>query len=311
MGTVMTVDLQQITLGETVSVEIMDVFPSPILKYYWPDSEILNAELKTVVLKQMAASAGVVKTNRGGWQSQADLQEWPEDCVKTLMARVQTAVREVVKHTVQEPSEHHLNNWKIRAWANVNKKGAFNKSHHHDGPYSLWSGFYYVDVGSFQFDQSISGRTVFDDRSGVPKEIIRNTDVYEREISVIPKASMMVMFPARVYHYVQPYSGEGVRITIAFNLWHPGFTVPIYDGMREGSWWWVNFRGVMILREKIPEKINALTLIPRKLRERKFPWSSGWGVWRDHFMTAIDHAFADASVVTEQRRTQQAGRSST
>jgi Putative 2OG-Fe(II) oxygenase len=113
-------------------------------------------------------------------------------------------------------------------------------------------------IGELEADHSISGRTVFDDRSGVPKEIIRNTNLYEREISILPRAGMIVMFPARLYHYVEPYSGEGVRIPIAFNLWHSGFAVPLYEGMRDGSWWWVNFRGLMLVGSKIPEKLMDL-----------------------------------------------------
>jgi uncharacterized protein (TIGR02466 family) len=268
----------------------------------------LNVELKHVVLKKMATSAGVVKTNRGGWQSEADLHDWPEACIRTLMTRVQTAVREMIGNIVSVPTEEHLSGWKIKAWANVNRKGAFNKSHHHDGPFSLWSGFYYVDVGDLEFDPLISGKTVFDDRSGVPKEIIRNGNAYEREISIRPKAGLMVMFPARVYHYVEPYSGEGVRITIAFNLWHPGFVVPLYEGMREGSWWWVNFRGLMVIRYKIPEKLYGISLIPRTLLERNFPWSSGLREWFYHVKIALDNAFADASARTEKKRAGNVGR---
>lgn len=300
--------VEHVSRAEHETTEIMHVFSSPILKYYWPCSEVLNAELKQVVLKKKAASAGVVKTNRGGWQSEADLHDWPEDCVRVLMFRVQAAAREMVKHTVADPNDQHLTGWKIRAWANVNTKGAFNKSHHHDGPSSLWSGFYYVDVGDFEIDPSISGRTVFDDRSGVPKEIIRNTNLYEREVSILPRAGMIVMFPARLYHCVEPYSGKGVRITIAFNLWHSGFAVPVYEGMREGSWWWVNFRGLMLVRSKVPEKLYALSLIPEKLLERKFPCSFGWREWWRHVAVAIDHAFADASALTEKKQAQESGR---
>src|SRR5262245_60718761 len=91
--------------AEQQRAEIIQVLASPILKYYWPHSEALNAELRHAVLTKMATSAGVVKTNRGGWQSEADLHDWPEDCVKTLMARVQTVAREMVRLTVSEPIE--------------------------------------------------------------------------------------------------------------------------------------------------------------------------------------------------------------
>jgi hypothetical protein len=110
----------------------------------------------------------------------------------------------------------------------------------------------------------------------------------------------MVVFPGRLYHYVEPYTGNRLRITIAFNLKHPDFVVPYYEGMQEPDWWWTNFRGLMIIPEKVPEKLRALCILPAKLRARQVPRSFQLRAWMNHFKTALHHAAAEASARAEQ-----------
>jgi len=283
--------------------ELIDLYRIPILKHRWPKSADMNARLRQVILARMSDSAGVVKTNRGGWQSKPDLHTWPDDCVRELTSRIDAATRELIRQTVPQPDQRHLEGWRIQAcWANVNQKGHFNRSHHHSGPHSFWSGVYYVDVGEFAKDRSVSGKTVFEDRSQVAKEMIRDSDLYSRQMKVTPEDGLMLLFPASVHHSVETYSGEGLRITIAFNVWHPGFAVPMYDGMEEPGWWWANFRGFMILPAKALEKVRGLALVPGSLLARPLPRSVRWGPWRDHVATAVDRAFARASVLADERR---------
>src|SRR5262245_50582772 len=148
--------------------ELLQLFPSPMLRFKWPDSEALNAELRKVVLRKMQEAPGVVKTNRGGWQSDANLQTWEDECVQVLCARIRAMMREMVQRTVPNAQQCHLEKWHIRGWANVNRKGHFNRAHHHLGPNSLWSGIYYVDVGDLATGKkNVSGQTIFEDRSWV------------------------------------------------------------------------------------------------------------------------------------------------
>src|SRR5215813_10605974 len=88
---------------ELEGAELLELFTTPILRYLWPDSGSLNAQLRAVVLSKMEESPGVVKTNRGGWQSEADLQTWQEDSIKTLLSRIQCMMREMVRRTVPNP----------------------------------------------------------------------------------------------------------------------------------------------------------------------------------------------------------------
>ena len=128
--------------------ELMLLFPSPVFIYRWPNSELLNEDLKQVILDNMKHSPGTVKTNRGGWQSESNLHTWKHECVARFLDNLNAAMGEFIRQLVPEADERHINGWKVHScWANVNHKGAYNTSHHHDGPYSLFSGFYYVDVG--------------------------------------------------------------------------------------------------------------------------------------------------------------------
>ena len=75
---------------------------------------------------------------------------------------------------------------------------------------------------------------------------------------MVPKPGVMALFPAAQMHYVEPYRGNGLRISVAFNLGHPDLETVYYPDMREQDWWWKNFRGLMLLKTKIPEKSKAL-----------------------------------------------------
>jgi len=297
---------QDAVVDAATGAELAELFPVPVLSYQWPDSAQLNADLQKSILEKMERSPGVVKTNRGGWQSNTDLQTWAQPAVHALLQRIQAMMRELIRRTVPSVQDAHLRDWEVLGWANVNQKGHFNRAHHHIGPRSHWSGIYYVQVGDLRPDASVTGRTVFEDRSMVPKEIVNNPDPFERQVTVMPKNGLMVIFPASLYHSVEAYSGDGVRITIAFNLWNPAFTVPFYPGMESRSWMWTNFRGLMVIPTKGPEKVRALASLPHYLFARRPPTSLRPADWRQYLRTAVDHAFANAS---EKPRTKPTPRS--
>jgi uncharacterized protein (TIGR02466 family) len=236
--------------------ELFELFPTPLLRYQWPDSEVLNRELRAAILAKMEEACGRSEwrgSNIGGWHSSKDLHTWPHPCVALFAERIQAMVHEMVARSVGAPRQEHLRNWSFHAWANVSLRGARNASHAHSRErHTIWSGIYYVDAGTAPLDAAASGLTKFEDRSGVPKEIIGNPDPFEREFSVTPEPGLMVLFPSKLWHRVEPFLGSGQRITIAFNLSHPGFVIPDYP-QPEGSqpaglrgWLWRNFRGLMV-----------------------------------------------------------------
>src|SRR5205823_104338 len=146
-------------------MDLVEFGAIPVLKYLWPDSETLNAELRRVIMAKMASSPGVVDSNEGGWHSTRDLPTWEDAAIARLIDRVQSMVRELVALTVPDPTPGHLDGWEIEGWANVNTRGALNKSHHPAGGRTnrnLWSGIYYVDDGGRPTDAAHAGVTKFE-----------------------------------------------------------------------------------------------------------------------------------------------------
>jgi len=298
MATRLAPELEQ----QASKATVLDLFAVPVGRFLWPDSEALNAELKRVILAKLESSPGVVKTNRGGWQSTADLQNWPDECIQTFVRRAHALVREMTRRIVPNATDAHLDGWEMIAWANVNEKGAYNTAHNHYGFGTIWSSFYYVDPGEAAPGRVTSGFTVFQDRSGVPQETFSDPDPFRREVAVVPQAGLMLVFPSTLYHYVEPYGGDRKRVTIAFNMKHPDFVIPMYEDMEPSTWWWRNFRGLMILPRKIPEKLRALALVPAKLHSRQLPRTVHPGPWLEHIRAAIDQATAEASAASQGRR---------
>jgi hypothetical protein len=197
-------------------------------------------------------------------------------------------------------TDAHLEDWKLTAWANVSERGAFNTPHSHAGNGTAWASVYYVEPG-LERDGELSGLTKFQDRSGLPKEIWSDSNPYSREIAVIPTAGLLVLFPATLMHYVDTYLGSAQRITIACNFKHPAFIVPSYENSAEQTWWWRNFRGLMILPREIHEKAWVLALLPRRLVPRgALPVRPS--AWLEHFRVALSQAIADASHLMHERQ---------
>jgi len=244
--------------------ELFELFPMPLLTYQWPESDALNRELREVILAKAEEARGRSLwsgSNIGGWHSPKDLHRWPQPCIARLTERIQAFVREMVARCVPEPLPDHLENWTFHAWANVSGRGAKNASHvHSHEKMTIWSGIYYVDSG--HPGDNAGGLTRFEDRSGVPKELIRNPDPFARDFSVQPQPGLMVLFPSTLWHRVEPFFGSGQRITIAFNMTHPRFIIPDYSTAGTSptadlkGWMWRNFRGVMVTASVIKSRIR-------------------------------------------------------
>lgn len=124
------------------------------------------------------------------------------------------------------PVEAHggTRQWVVRMWANVFEPGAFNRLHYHPG--AFWSGVYYVSDGRRNVDQEVGGDLVLHS----PHEGLSSMyapDVHIKlpdgqpllsTFSIRPRPGLGVIFASWLMHEVDPYSGSGVRISIAFNF---------------------------------------------------------------------------------------------
>lgn len=143
---------------------------SPIFTQVQPDCAELNQRLRRLVLERMVTSAGLKKSNCGGWQSERNLQLWEDPAIHELLERMRAMVREVVARTVPDPGEELLDGWDIEAWANVNQLDDTVAAHVHSGGLNMWAAIYYVDRGQSP-DAVSSGFTRFMNIGGTPRPI--------------------------------------------------------------------------------------------------------------------------------------------
>ena len=238
--------MQQV--GDTNTVERLGAFEVPVFARHFGqgagpdgdgggggengDGDGVDARLSAAILARMQLGAGEISSNEGGgWHSRRDLHTWREPVVATFLERIEQMLAAIIRATTPNAPEQLFEGWLISAWANVNGKGASNRSHSHfwSRRRALWSGVYYVDPGSAADGEDISGRTIFEDRVLVPRPLHGGGAPFAAELAVVPRAGTMVMFPATLAHRVEPYRGEAKRITLAWNLYHPGFAIPLYD----------------------------------------------------------------------------------
>jgi uncharacterized protein (TIGR02466 family) len=206
---------------------IVELFPLPLLRVFWSQSEKLNHDIIDLILSRERLEKGITTTNVGGWHSKKDLQDWDEECVRVLVNRMSTAGREMNKRFFGADSDELLGGWRIQAWANINRFNDYNKFHTHIRNSNLWSGVYYVDEGyDNEKDTETSTRIIFADQHRVEP---RNLENFKKRHSIEPKAGLMVLFPSSLGHSVERHYGSRPRITVAFNLKHDNLTTINYE----------------------------------------------------------------------------------
>ena len=144
----------------------------------------------------------VVKSNRGGWQS--ELYDSKNDMFEPLIKQI----RDFCGHLPLNIKEIII----PQLWANVNKKGNWNIIHQH-GNYDL-SGTYYVKV------PKDSGRLLFRDPRPAAMSngfMCKNFDKGEfKTVNVLE--GMLGIWPAYLDHFVEPSNTDEERISISFDI---------------------------------------------------------------------------------------------
>ncbi|HEX8248919.1 MAG TPA: TIGR02466 family protein [Pyrinomonadaceae bacterium] len=207
-------------------LELTELFPSPLLKYFWANSDDLNAELTNLILSKEKQHEGMLTTNVGGWHSKKDFQTWEEECVQILLERMLILGQEMLKKFTGCTESEMLSGWDVQAWANINRYGHYNKFHDHIRNLNLWSGVYYVNTGIEETDEVTPARIVFADQYQVTPI---KRDEFKKRYFIHPEPGLMLLFPSSLGHRVEPHYGKSNRITIAFNLKNSKFTTINYE----------------------------------------------------------------------------------
>lgn len=189
--------------------ELSQLFPTVLLRRRMPDAKSKNRRLRKIVLDREKTDPGVRQSNVGGWHSTADLWDWPNPEIRELCDWVKRAAEDMTATIVPvQPGDEIRAEPYGGAWANVLRDGGYNKVHNHPG--AVWSAVYYVATGDPYPDPPDNGNFEFmDPRPG---------NVHGGKEIIPPEPGVLMLFPAWLYHYVNPYHGEGERISIAFNM---------------------------------------------------------------------------------------------
>ena len=186
-------------------------FPTTI---YAKDIQLDNETLSNNIVNWSQQDPGVKKTNMNGWHSKTEMH---------LKSEYQQLVQELYK--MQE--EIYQEEWLDRQpklgnmWANINYSGGYNRPHVH--PNCLFSGVYYVKANKN------SGILVANDpRPGIQtmmptRKQGRPPKHLWREVHLEPIPGRIIMFPAWLWHCVEPNQSNDIRISISFNFIQDGF----------------------------------------------------------------------------------------
>jgi uncharacterized protein (TIGR02466 family) len=205
-------------------IDIKSLFPTPLVVADLGAAATLIPELRARILEREAATEGVQRSNEGGWQSQGDFQHWGGDAARTVLEAARQVATKMTALTAYGATEAAPINWKIYAWANVNRAGHANARHVHGG--ALWSGIFYVDDGGIAGTPTLGGGLqLWDPRGALPLMYAPHaTMLTPGSVNAglaelhYPQTGQLLMFPSWLPHSVEPYRGGAVRISIAFNL---------------------------------------------------------------------------------------------
>ena len=188
-------------------------FPTII---YAKDVNLDNRLFENAVIEWSQKDQGIKRTNLKGWHSQTDMHTVP--VFKPLVDELFQMQREIYKEEWldKEPTMGNM-------WANINPSGAMNRPHIH--PNSHFSGVYYIKA------PKNSGQIVFNDPRTTSHMVMPNR-IKEtppphlwREVRIDPLEGRIIIFPAWLWHCVEPNESNDIRISVSFNFLQKGFNV--------------------------------------------------------------------------------------
>ena len=186
-------------------------FPTSV---YGKDIQLDNNKLAQDIINWSNQDPGVKKTNYKGWHSQTDMHTKPE--YKPLVDELFIFMIDIFKEEWLD-REPILGNM----WANKNQPGGYNRHHIH--PNSLFSGVYYIKT------PPNCGKLICNDpRPGIqttmPVRVKGEPPKHLwREVHLTPITGRIVIFPAWLWHCVEPNESNDIRISVSFNFIQKGF----------------------------------------------------------------------------------------
>ena len=204
------------SLDVAIAPDINITFGVPLMIQKVPGAAPFNDGLRRLILARETGAVGKSVSNAGGWHSDDTLLDWPEPEIVALKGWIDDAVKRMCRLPLRDKANALNLAYNATAWANVNRRGHYNKIHNHAG--SHWSIVYYVAVGEEEPGHQFNGRLEL--RDPRPGAVFGRLPafMFGTPLTIRPQPGMLVAFPAWIEHWVHPYFGGGERISIAVNI---------------------------------------------------------------------------------------------
>jgi uncharacterized protein (TIGR02466 family) len=209
--------------------DIVPFFATPFALSRHPDPVALNRELRDLFAAKAAEGAAyanprpITLRNSTVFESRFDLFRWTEKPVQQLKDfcwhEMLNVLCELNRYDAAMRSQLLIYN---DAWFHITRSGGFFSLHNH--PNASWSGVYCVDAGGGDADKRGGALTFVNPTLMSTMHVdAGNASLQGAFASGIRSLRMepgqLVLFPSWVLHEVQPFEGDGERITVAFNCW--------------------------------------------------------------------------------------------
>jgi len=204
----------------TGKAKLEQLFATPFFSVQLAEVHSLNQALVRDVLELSSTTPSTVQSNVGGWQSSKSLQDSPVQSFAELIAIINDAVMQFF--SIATDGKILASPKQIRLWANVNRAGDFNGPHYHAG--AVLSGVYYPEGGQSDAGPADVGTLILKDpsRSSVIASALPLPDplrsIFPHQIVIEPAASLLVLFPSWLEHWVAPHTSGKPRISLAFDV---------------------------------------------------------------------------------------------
>lgn len=193
---------------------MMNVFPTPVLDFDFsenPNIEKFNENVVNYILECEQHDKNAPRYSLGGdngYHSRDNLTDLKFDWSRQLKSLIFSAGNMWLTESGY-PDVHPLQ-CEVKCWAMVIRKGCYSDIHTHPG--SMVSGVYYPKVPEMKRGE---GQLVIPDpRGGARGDRLMGS----QKLMLNPKQSCGFCFPGWLDHFVTPYQGDDVRISIAFNI---------------------------------------------------------------------------------------------
>jgi len=197
--------------------ELLGLFPTPLVRKIWEDSQINNTNMKNLFLdieKKFPSNSNLDLTNSyyTSYNIKLDnpLMEYKE------MLPFVNFLSDSIKSLNQFMNFDGSRSYKIRdMWFAINRKNSYHETHTHSP--AIWSGVYYVQADVNDAPLNLYSPTTSDNHwvNNITNEF---NDFTTNQASFKPVTGMLNIFPGWLKHSVSQQTADQDRIAISFNV---------------------------------------------------------------------------------------------